>query len=83
MSNLGKRIMGLLMAALMCCMMAQISAVLPPKYLSIKDFKQCLKTKNMGSWEALCMPAQKPTACPDGSWQQLQNLTGADKVPAC
>jgi hypothetical protein len=60
-----------------------VFAMLPPKYLSIKDFKSCLATKDMDTWTAWCIPAEKPDACPDESWQQLNSLTGKDKVPNC
>lgn len=68
---------------LLLFMAMQVFAVLPPKYLAIKGFKQCLDTKDMGTWKALCMPAQKPDACSDEAWQQLKKLTGKDKLPDC
>ena len=58
-------------------------AVPPPKYLEVKDFKKCLAEKDMGTYRAWCLPAKKPEACPKESWEQLNNLTGRDKVPGC
>jgi hypothetical protein len=58
-------------------------ALLPPKYLSVKDFKQCLATKNMGTWEAWCLPKTKPDDCPDDSWQELNGFTGHDRIQDC
>jgi len=58
-------------------------ALLPPKYLAVKHFKQCLATKDMGSWQAWCMPVTKPKACPTSSWKQLNDLTGQDRIPNC
>jgi len=57
--------------------------MLPPKYLSIPDFQKCLATKNMGTWQSWCMPAKKPSVCAEQSWQQLNSLTGKDRVPDC
>ena len=54
--------------------------VLPPAYLSVPDFKLCLKTHSMGTWSAYCLPAQQPKACPLDSWKQLQGLVD---VEAC
>ena len=58
-------------------------AALPPKYLEVKDFKKCLAEKDMGTYSMWCLPANKPEACPKESWEQLNNLTGQDKVPSC
>jgi hypothetical protein len=56
---------------------------LPPQYLSITNFKQCLASKNMGTWQAWCMPTAKPETCPNDSWNQLSNLSGKNRLPAC
>lgn len=58
-------------------------AVLPPKYLQVKDFKLCFSTKNMGTWEAWCMPSEKPVSCPNNAWKQLKALKQKDRVPSC
>lgn len=63
--------------------MVNVFAVLPPKYLSVTDFQKCLATKNMGTWQAWCMPATKLNECPDDSWKQLSDLVGKDRVPSC
>jgi hypothetical protein len=59
------------------------SAVLPPKYLGIKDFKLCLATQEINTYSAWCMPAEKPANCPTASWEQLKALSGSDKLPDC
>lgn len=59
------------------------SAALPPKYLGIKDFKQCLATQETNTYRSWCMPAEKQGSCPSTSWEQLKALTGIDKVPDC
>ena len=53
--------------------------VLPPKYLSVKGFKQCLSTKNMGTWSSWCKPHDKPENCPQSAWDALQQ----DDIPSC
>jgi hypothetical protein len=58
-------------------------AALPPKYLQIKDFKKCVKEKEVDSYRIVCMPEKKLTACPRASWKQLNALTENDKIPAC
>lgn len=72
-----------LLGVLLVGIMANGFAVLPPKYLGVPDFQKCLSTKNMGTWQSLCMPASKPDQCPDNSWTQLNGLTGKDRVPSC
>ena len=49
-------------------------AVLPPTYLKVKGFKQCLSTKNMGTWKAWCLPKKKLPNCEQASWEQLQTM---------
>ena len=55
------------------------SSALPPKYLSVKGFKQCLKTKSMGSWDSYCLPSEKPAPCDKKSWAQLIK----QNIPSC
>lgn len=73
----------LLGALLLVGVMPNVFAVLPPKYLGVKDFQKCLATKNMGTWQSWCMPAKKLDACPDDSWKQLSGFIGKDRVPKC
>ena len=54
-------------SALFAGVVANVFAVLPPKYLAIKDFKQCLAVKNMGTWSAWCLPQKRPDKCPADS----------------
>jgi hypothetical protein len=64
---------------------------LPPAYLSVPGFKNCLHTlthhtcihsankkKRCSKYTSWCLPKNKPSQCSTDSWQQLQ-----DKVPAC
>ena len=73
---------------IVCTFMLSVAALdlfaaFPPKYLDVKDFDRCLTEKDMGSYRAWCLPAKKPATCPKESWQQLNQLTGPDKVPDC
>jgi hypothetical protein len=52
---------------------------LPPAYLSVDGFKQCMATKNMGSWTSYCIPAHKPSGCQLSSWNELVNMN----IPHC
>jgi hypothetical protein len=60
-----------------------MASTLPPKYLSIMQFKDCLATQQVSSYRSWCMPGEKPTQCPATSWAQLQALQGSDQMPAC
>ena len=56
---------------------------LPPKYLSIDDFKACLDTQAKGSTLFYCMPDSKPDTCSNESWTKLNELEGSEKLPTC
>lgn len=58
---------------------ANTFAALPPKYLQVDGFQNCLKTKDMGTWQSYCIPKNKPKFCKESSWQQLQTMN----LPAC
>lgn len=58
---------------------AKSTMMLPPKYLSVPGFKQCLSLKNMGTWESWCLPKKKPTQCANVSWKKLQRM----EIPVC
>ncbi|KJV99891.1 hypothetical protein RAMDARK_1751 [Rickettsia amblyommatis str. Darkwater] len=36
----------------------------PPKYLQVKDFKECLGTEPVSTHTQYCMPEHKPEHCP-------------------
>ncbi|MBS1229503.1 MAG: hypothetical protein H6R17_2780 [Proteobacteria bacterium] len=72
-----------LIALLLACVTFASSAALPPKYLGIKDFKQCLAVQQIGSYRAWCMPSEKPQSCPAASWDELKALAGSDRIPDC
>lgn len=57
--------------------------VLPPAYLQIKNFKDCLSTVNRGTWKAWCLPASRPKACSAASWKQLQDSSSSDGLSSC
>ena len=59
------------------------AAVLPPKYLSIDGFKNCLGTKTQGAAQMWCLPKQQPKQCADKAWESLNSLQGNDSVPSC
>ncbi len=52
---------------------------LPPAYLSVKGFKDCLSTQDMGGWTAYCLPNNKPETCTDDSWLKLTKIS----LPIC
>lgn len=54
-------------------------AALPPAYLSVPDFQQCLSQKQNGTFTEWCLPAQQPQGCPDDSWSALLG----QGLPAC
>jgi hypothetical protein len=56
---------------------------LPPKYLSVPEFKSCLSTQTVGSYQSWCLPITKPAVCPADSWARLRALSGADATPPC
>ncbi|HMV78240.1 MAG TPA: hypothetical protein PK453_02485 [Leptospiraceae bacterium] len=61
----------------------ETTSVLPPKYLSVKNFQLCLGEKDMGTWTSYCMPKVRPAKCPAASWKQLNALTGNDRLTDC
>ena len=46
---------------------------LPPPYLGVPNFKQCLETYNLDSSTHWCIPANRPENCPESSWSDLTN----------
>ncbi|MCF6764870.1 hypothetical protein L3V82_03720 [Thiotrichales bacterium 19S3-7] len=54
-------------------------ATLPPNYLSVDGFKDCLGTKSMGTWQSYCLPNKKPQNCLETSWNQLITMD----IPSC
>ena len=68
----------LCLVALLCAPFLSMAA-LPPAYLSVPQFQQCLAQKQESTYTHWCLPATKPDGCPDGSWSALQ----VDDIPAC
>lgn len=62
---------------------APAASALPPAYLQVEGFQQCLKSKQVGTYTRWCMPASKPDHCPSQSWDQLNRMQGHDKVGSC
>ena len=62
---------------------AQAADVLPPAYLGLDRFQQCLMEQPRGSYRSWCMPEKRPQACPKTSWKQLRSLQGDQRIPAC
>ena len=54
-----------------------------PQYLMIPKVNLCLGTRNYGTYNGVCVPARKPSACPSASWGALAKLTGKEAVSAC
>ncbi|WP_440617742.1 hypothetical protein [Cysteiniphilum sp. 6C5] len=54
--------------------------VLPPAYLQVAGFKQCLQTVDKGTWSAWCMPKTQPQGCSDASWKALNDLKAQGKL---
>ena len=57
--------------------------VLPPAYLQVNQFKDCLSQADRGTWKAWCMPANRPEHCPAASWKQLQALPAKAGLSDC
>ena len=51
---------------------------IPPAYLAIPHFKQCLRAIKTGKDSSWCMPATRPNNCPQDSWIAL---TGINLLP--
>jgi len=54
---------------------------LPPFYLSVPGFQNCLREKNMGTSTAWCLPGSKPEACSSESWTELAR--NQDELSSC
>ncbi len=59
------------------------NAVVPPRYLSVPNFQQCLSQQSRGTYDIVCLPAARPAQCPAASWKALRRLSGDQKVPRC
>ena len=46
---------------------------LPPPYLGVPNFKQCLGTYSLDSSTHWCIPPNRPENCPESSWADLTN----------
>ena len=46
---------------------------LPPPYLGVPNFKQCLDTYSLDSSTHWCIPSNRPENCPESSWDDLTN----------
>ena len=60
-----------------------LMTVLPPAYLQVAGFQRCLGEQTVGTHRQWCLPVARPVKCPEASWQQLNQLQGRDRVPAC
>lgn len=58
-------------------------AALPPKYLAVPQFQQCLVQKTVEQYQIWCVPEQRPKACPLASWQQLLALKNEGELTSC
>ncbi len=57
-------------------------AAVPPTYLSVQDFENCLATEKMDLYSAWCLPAKKPIACSNDAWTKL-NADTLDSMRQC
>lgn len=57
-----------------------IWALLPPKYLSVRDWQRCVITITKGDAKFICLPDSKPKECPKSSWRKL---TFRNEVNSC
>jgi hypothetical protein len=55
-------------------------ALLPPQYLSVPDWKDCVGSMNVGSYNEVCLPHYRPKNCSRSSWHQLKRLR---ELPLC
>lgn len=53
-------------------------SILPPKYLTVPQWQSCVGTVIKGNAQFICLPAIKPDACPNNSWNALINLHEID-----
>lgn len=83
MTLLSRALLGL--SALSCAVhaQAQLTGMSAPRYLMVPDFRQCLASQQVLSYRSWCLPANKPDACPQASWEALSGLGGRDALPAC
>ncbi len=58
----------------------KIATVLPPAYLQVEGYNQCLQTQNEGTWTAWCIPKVQPKSCSDDSWKALLKLKVQGKL---
>jgi hypothetical protein len=58
-------------------------AALPPRYLAVPQFQQCLATRQAEQHQSWCVPDRKARACPKASWQQLQSLKQQGQLRPC
>jgi len=50
------------------------SASIPPAYLQVAKFKNCLDTEDMGGWQGYCLPEERNNDCPLKSWDKLKTM---------
>ena len=54
-----------------------------PAYLSVENWEKCIGSMIEGSLEKLCEPNEKPSDCPDNSWEQLFGECGVSIFSKC
>lgn len=63
--------------------LTQSFAVLPPAYLSVSHWESCTVTLSKGTYQFLCLPPSKPSACPSSSWRTLNKGQMLPLCPLC
>lgn len=49
-----------------------VLALLPPKYLSVPHWKNCVGAMTRGSAQFICLPEKRPHHCSRSSWKKLK-----------
>jgi len=57
-------------------------AVLPPKYLSVPGWKDCVGQVSKEGAQFICLPATKPANCAADAFKQLNDLNEIDSCPS-
>ncbi|KAF7637085.1 hypothetical protein Mgra_00003474 [Meloidogyne graminicola] len=68
---------------LLIIFMVGVEGALPPSYLSVPQFKECLQFKEIGGKTRWCLPKTKPVACPDASWGELTKCEINGEIQKC
>jgi len=72
----------LLQIASLSLLVSTISwALLPPKYLSVPEWKSCVGSVTKDGAKFVRLPIKKPENCPGSSWNKLTILDEMERCP--